>query len=75
MDEYTYFTEEALKAMDGKKVPLTRELGGPVIGETTLKYDPGVGVIAEMKIDDPKMVAEALSLPEGVSSVIFRKES
>jgi hypothetical protein len=74
MDEYTYFTEEALKAMDGKKVPLTRELGGPVIGETTLKYDPGVGVIAEMKIDDPNM-AEALSLSEGASSVIFHKES
>ena len=40
------FTEEALKAQDGKKVPFTRELGGPVIGEATLRYDPDAGAIS-----------------------------
>jgi hypothetical protein len=72
MDEHTHFTEEALKAQDGKKVPLTRELGGPVIGEATLRYDPDVGIIADMRIDDPQ-TAELLS--EETSAVIFRKES
>jgi hypothetical protein len=72
MDEDTIFTEDALKALDGKKTPLTRELGGPVIGEATLRYDPEVGVIADMKIDNPKM-AELLS--GEASAVIFRKES
>jgi hypothetical protein len=72
MDEHTHFTEEALKAQDGKKVPLTRELGGPVIGEATLRYDPGVGIIADMRIDDPQ-IAELLS--GETSAVIFRKES
>lgn len=51
------FTEEALKANDGKKVPLTLEPGGPVIGEATLHYDPEKkGLIGEFQIDDPKMV-------------------
>jgi hypothetical protein len=72
MDEHTHFTEGALKAQDGKKVPLTRELGGPVIGEATLRYDPDVGIIADMRIDDPQ-TAELLS--EETSAVIFRKES
>lgn len=52
------FTEEALKANDGKKVPLTADFGGPVIGEATMFYDAGEKVLkARFQIDDPKMVA------------------
>jgi len=66
------FTEGALKSQDGKKVPLTLEIGGPVIGEATLKYVPGVGLTAEFQVDDAN-VTEFLA---GESpSVIFRKES
>lgn len=73
MDHHEQFTEEALKAQEGKKVRFTLEFGGPIIGEATLKYDPEAGaLIASMRIDDPK-VAE--SLGEEVSAVIFRKES
>jgi hypothetical protein len=65
MDHHDRFTEEALKGQDGKKVPFTRELGGPVIGEATLRYDSGVGaLIADIKIDDS----------EASSGVIFKKE-
>lgn len=72
-DQFTKFTEEALKANDGRKVPLTWEIGGPIIGEATLKYDPGIGVMmADMRINDPK-VAELLG--ENASAVIFKKES
>jgi len=67
------FTEEALKGQDGKKVPFTRELGGAVIGEATLRYDPGDGaLIADIQVDDVE-VAKALS--EQTSAVIFKKES
>ena len=60
------FTEEALKAQDGKKVPFTRELGGPVIGEATLRYDPDIGaLVADIKINDAEVG----------SGVIFKKES
>lgn len=66
------FTEEALKAQNGKKVPLTLEFGGPVVGEATLKYDSESGsMIADMQITDPK-VAEVLS--EDFSAIIFKKE-
>lgn len=72
MDRHTVFTEEALKAQDGKKVPLTMEIGGPVIGEATMKYDPETGnLMAEFQVDDPK----AAELFSGDSSaIIFRKE-
>ena len=64
--DHEKFTEEALKAQDGKKVPFTRELGGPVIGEATLRYDPGAGaLVADIKINDA----------EEASGVIFKKES
>lgn len=54
------FTEAALAAQDGKKVPLTLENGGPVIGEATLKYEPEEkALMAEFRVDDPK-VAEFL---------------
>ena len=60
------FTEEALKAQDGKKVPFTREPGGPVIGEATLRYDPKEkALIADIKINET----------EAGSGVIFKKES
>lgn len=66
------FTEEALEAQDGKKVPLTLEPGGPVIGEVTLRYDSDAGVlIADMRVDDTN-IAEFLS--QEASAVIFRKE-
>lgn len=59
-DDFVVFTEEVLAAQDGKKVPLTLENGGPVIGEATLKYDPGEKALkANFRVDDPK-VAEFL---------------
>jgi|tagenome__1003787_1003787.scaffolds.fasta_scaffold20546370_3 hypothetical protein len=67
------FTEEALKAQDGKKILFTRELGGPIIGEATLRYDSDAGaLIADMRIKDTKA---AESLNENVSAIIFKKES
>jgi hypothetical protein len=55
MDD-TVFTEEALKAQDGKKVPLRLEIGGPIIGEATLRYDSGRKILlTEFSIEDPKM--------------------
>lgn len=66
------FTEEALKAQDGKKVPLTLESGGPVIGEATMRYDPETGWLqCQFWIDDPQ-IAEALT--GDPPSVIFKKE-
>lgn len=50
-----HFSKEVLEAQDGKKVPLTAEPGGPVIGEVTLKYDPGSGNLeGYFRVDDPK---------------------
>ena len=73
MDIHDRFTEEALKSQDGKKVPLTREIGGPAIGEATLRYDSGLGaLVAEMKVHNP-IFAEMF--PESTSAVIFRRES
>lgn len=60
------FTEEVLKAQDGKTVPLTLENGGPVIGEALLKYDSDEKALkAEFRVDDP-LVAGFLraSMPE-----------
>lgn len=71
MDIHDRFTEEALRSQDGKKVPLTRELGGPVIGEATLRYDPDLGaLVADMKVENPNF---AEILPESTSAVIFRR--
>lgn len=71
---HTHFTEEALKAQDGKKVPLTLEIGGPVIGEATLRYNPGTGDLqAQFQVDDPK-IAESLKLMGDTPAIIFRKE-
>lgn len=67
------FTEEALKAQDGKKLPLTLGIGGPVIGEATLRYVPESGeLIPEMRIDDPEIAELVYRDP---SAVIFGKES
>lgn len=58
------FTEELLKANDGKKVPLTASPGGPVIGEATLTYHPHEKALkAEFTVDDSKM-AEFLKGPK-----------
>lgn len=54
------FTEEALRDQDGNVVPLRLEIGGPVIGTATMKYDDEEKILkANFKIDDPK-VAEQL---------------
>jgi hypothetical protein len=59
-EDFVVFTKAALAAQDGKKVPLTLEIGGPVVGEATLHYDPGEkALMAEYQVDDPK-VAEIL---------------
>lgn len=69
MDEQ--FTEEALKTQDGKKVPLTLEIGGSVISEATLRYTPGTGeLVADMKVYD---VHVAKFLTEEASAIIFEK--
>lgn len=47
------FTEEALKANDGKKCPLTSSPGGPVIGEVTMHYDPHTkSLMGDLQVDD-----------------------
>lgn len=71
MDDHTRFTEEALKAQDGKKVPLTVYTGGPVVGEATMKYDPETKALnAELRIYDEKLT-EAL-IPQR-PSIRFRQ--
>jgi hypothetical protein len=71
MDDNIQFTEEVLKAQHGKKVPLKAFPGGPIIGEATLKYDPGSQSLnAEMQVDDPMM---AKILGNNPSSVILRQ--
>lgn len=67
------FTDEALKEQDGKKIPLRLEIGGPVIGEATLRYDSDTGELkTEMRIDDPKIAA---FLGQDASAIVFKKES
>lgn len=57
------FTEEALAANDGKTIPLTKEIGGPVIGEATLHYDADEKALkAHFRVDDPQL-AEFLKGP------------
>ena len=72
------FTEEALRSQDGKKVPLTLETGGPVIGEATLHYDEDEqALMASFDIEDPKMT-ELLkgSMPSAPTTIKFKtKES
>lgn len=54
------FTEEALRAQDGAKVPLRLEINGPVIGEATMHYDAEEQALkAIFRVDDPE-VADAL---------------
>lgn len=70
MDTHDRFTEDALRSQDGKKVPLTAELGGPVIGEATLRYDPDLGaLVADMKVENPNFAAV---VPD-TSAIIFRR--
>lgn len=64
------FTEEVLRAQDGKKTPVTDKPGGRVIGEATMRYDEETGnLYASYSIDDPKYK----KLIEGGESLIFRK--
>lgn len=70
-DPNEHFTEEALQAQHGKKVPLTAFPGGPVIGEATLMYDPETQVLgAKLRVDDPEV---AKMLQGNPSSLIFRQ--
>lgn len=70
--DHNVFTEEALKAQQGKKVPVTLEIGGPVIGEATLSYDSDAGALkASFQISDPKVAG---FLVGGEPSIIFKKE-
>lgn len=59
-DEAMRLSKEAMKAQDGKKVPVTLEPDGPVIGEATLKYEPDVGLVGNFKVED-ETVAEFLA--------------
>jgi hypothetical protein len=73
MDLHERFTKEALKAQDGKRVPLTIEPGGPVIGEAVFRYDEATGNLAAgLRIDDDQ-IASWLTLPD--EAIIFKKES
>lgn len=48
------FSKEALKAQDGKSVPLTLENGGPVIGEAKLHFDDVSGELrADFNVTHP----------------------
>jgi hypothetical protein len=72
-DDHTHFTEDALKAQDGKKVPLTASPGGPVIGEATLTYDPETKTLsAQLRVDDPKL-AEEIGM-NNLSPIVLRQE-
>lgn len=65
------FTEEALKAQDGKTVPLRRDNNGPVIGEATMHYDSeGKALKANLRVDDPDVLAFLKGPPP---SVIFKE--
>lgn len=68
------FTKEALKANDGKKIPLTDKPGGEVIGEATLKYDEEHGTMsAELTVTDPKWAELLATSPSPFN--VFRQES
>lgn len=72
-DEHTVFTEEALKAQDGKKVPLTSEPGGPVIGEATMRYDAETKSLqADLQVNDEKL---ADLIKPNLDSFVVKKES
>lgn len=45
MPDHEEFTEEVLRAQDGKKVPLKFGNDGPVVGEATFYYDEGDGTL------------------------------
>lgn len=73
MNEHIVFTEEALKAQEGKKVPLKDEPGGMIIGEATLHYDVEAGELkAKLRIDN-QIVAEYLE--QDATAIIFKRES
>jgi hypothetical protein len=57
------FTEEALQSQDGKTCPLRFGVGGPIIGEVTMKYDPHTKALTgDMRVDDDN-VAKFLAGP------------
>lgn len=53
MNQHTVFTEEALKAQDGKSCALRLGNTGPVIGVATMSYEPHTKALyADLQIDD-----------------------
>lgn len=66
MDEI--FTKEALKSQDGKKLPVTKYPGGPVIGECVLKWNEAEGRLdMESVIFDSEMTAFLREPPSHIS--------
>lgn len=56
MNDNTVFTKEALKAQDGKEIPLTAEPGGPEIGKATLRYHEELGeLLAEFEVTNENL--------------------
>lgn len=39
MPDFEQFSKEALRAQDGKRVPLTLGVGGPIVGEAVFHYE------------------------------------
>lgn len=65
--DFNVFTEEALAAQDGKVVPLTLEIGGPVIGEATLKYDSDERALKTIfRVDDPNLAELLKGTPPNI---------
>lgn len=70
---FDQFPPEVLKAHDGEKIPLTREPGGPVIGEATLKYNEEAQALeARFRIDDSEI---ASLFRDGTLPYSIKKES
>lgn len=66
------FTEEALRAQEGKQIPVTLD-DGEIIGVATLHFDEGEkALMATLDVEDPEM-AELLKgpIPFTPPSIIF----
>lgn len=72
-ERYGIFTEEALQAQDGQKVPLTLD-GGEVIGEMTLSYDADQkALMASIEVEDSKMEELLMGpMPFAPTSIKFK---
>lgn len=71
MEDDTHFTEETLKAQDGKSIPVTAYTGGPVVGKATMKYNSETKTLdAELHIDNPELAEQ---LKAQLPSITFRQ--